>query len=106
MQFPKQIVSSTYLLHNDISLDNVGTIFCSSSTIKMLAKTGTSGDPVDTASVCTYALLFRVNCAFLCEICKRNVHLKCEMCKINLFNVNFLIDYDNRSHKSYCANES
>ena len=46
--FVKQIVSSTYLFHNDISLDNVGIIFRSSSTIKMFAKTVARGEPIAT----------------------------------------------------------
>ena len=67
LEFTKQIVSFTYLFYNDISLDNVGMIFCSSSTIKILAKTGPYGDPMATPSACTYVLLFRVKWAFLVQ---------------------------------------
>ena len=72
LEFTKQIVSSTYLFHNDISLDNVGIIFCSSSTIKILAITGHSGDPMATPSICTYVLLFRVKCVFLVQKCNNS----------------------------------
>ena len=54
LEFTKQIVSSTYLFDNDISFDNVGIIFYSSSTIKILAKTGPSADPIAMPSICTY----------------------------------------------------
>ena len=56
LEFSKQVVSSTYLFHNNISLDYVGIIFCSSSTIKTFSKTGPTGDPLGTSSVCTYVL--------------------------------------------------
>ena len=48
-----------------IYLDNVGIIFRSSSTIKILAKTGPSRVPMDTPSTCTYVLLFRVSSCFI-----------------------------------------
>ena len=64
LEFTKQVVSSTYHLHDNISLDNVGIIFCSSSTIKTFSKTGPTGDPIATSSVCTYVLLFRVKVQF------------------------------------------
>ena len=67
LEFTKEVVSSTYLFHNNISLDYVGIIFCSSSTIKTFAKTGPTGDPIATSSVCTYVLLFRVKCAILVQ---------------------------------------
>ena len=41
---------STYLFYNDISLDNAGIISLSSSTTKMLAKTGPRVDPIATPS--------------------------------------------------------
>ena len=41
---------STYLFHNDISLDNGGIIFRSSSTINMFAKTRPRGEPIATLS--------------------------------------------------------
>ena len=50
LEFTKQIVSFTYLFHNDISLDNVGIIFYLSTTIKPLAKTGPYGEPMATPS--------------------------------------------------------
>ena len=50
VNFIKQIVSSTYLFHNDISLDNAGIIFRSSSTIKMFANTEPSGELITTPS--------------------------------------------------------
>ena len=65
-------MSSIYLFHNDISLDNVGIIFCSSSSIKILAITGHSGDPMATPSICTYVLLFRVKCVFLVQKCNNS----------------------------------
>ena len=46
VNFIKQIVSSTYLFHNNLSFDNVGIIFRSSSTLKMFAKTGLSGETI------------------------------------------------------------
>ena len=62
MEFTKQ-----KQVHDDISLDNVDIIFFSSSTIKILAKTGPSGDPMATPSSGTYVLLFRVKLAFLVQ---------------------------------------
>ena len=64
LEFTKQIVSSTYLFQNYFSSDNVRIIFCSSSTIKILAKTGHSGDPIATPSISPHVLLFRVKCIF------------------------------------------
>ena len=67
VNFIKQIVSSTYLFHNNMSLDNVGIIFRSSSIIKMFTKTGPSGEPIATPSTWKYVLLLRVKCAFLVQ---------------------------------------
>ena len=64
LEFIKQIVSSTYLFLNYFSSNNVRIIFCSSSAIKILAKTGHSGDPMATPSICPHVLLFRVKCIF------------------------------------------
>ena len=50
VNFIKQIVSSTYLFHYNMSLNNVGIIFRSSSAIKIFAKTGPSGEPIATPS--------------------------------------------------------
>ena len=40
VNFIKKIVSSTYLFHSNMSLNNVDIVFRSKSTIKMYAKTG------------------------------------------------------------------
>ena len=67
LELTKQIVSSTYLFYNDLSLDNEGIIFCSSSTIKILAKIRPIVDPMATPSTCTYVFLFRVKWAVLMQ---------------------------------------
>ena len=56
-----------HLFHSDISPDNVGIIFCASSTIKILAKTGKSGNPMAMPSACTYVLLSRLKWTFFVE---------------------------------------
>ena len=50
VNFIKQILPSAYLAHNDISLDNAGIIFHSSSTIKMFAKTRPRCEPIAISS--------------------------------------------------------
>ena len=44
------IVSSTYLFHLVISIDNFGITFLSKSTVKIPAITGPNGDPIVTPS--------------------------------------------------------
>ena len=67
VKFVKQIVLSTYRFHDDISLDNLGIMFCSSSTINMFAKTRARGEPIATPSTRMYVLLLRVKCALLVQ---------------------------------------
>ena len=50
VNFIKQIELSKYLFHNDISLENVGAVFRSSSTINMFAKTRLRGESIATPS--------------------------------------------------------
>ena len=50
VNFMKQIVLSTYLFYNNMSLDNVGIIFRSTFAIKMFAKTRPIGEPIATPS--------------------------------------------------------
>ena len=116
LEFTKQIVSSTCLFHNDISLDNVGIIFYSSSTIKILAKTGPSGDPIATPWICTYVLLFRVKCAFLVQR-YNNSFISCFgmlvlisfssyilLITIIILIIIIIIIIKQHTHKSYCDN--
>ena len=67
VNFIKQIVSSTYLFHNDILFDNVVIIFCSISTINIFAKTGHGGELIATPSTRRHVWLSRVKCAFLVQ---------------------------------------
>ena len=64
VNFSKQKVPSTYLFHNNMSLHIVGIIFRWSSTIKMFAKTGPSGEPIATPSTWRLVLLLKMKCTF------------------------------------------
>ena len=51
-----------------MSLDNVGIIFRSRSTVKIIAKTGPRGEPIATPSTWRHVLLLIVKCAFLVQL--------------------------------------